>query len=131
MSENPSYEEVLQAYKNLQIQTRTNDPDELDLDDPKVQEVHNMFYDWKEKANANDPEINFKMTVLLVDAGFNAPEYLDEVANDFLLQDLVSIERALDIGNHTPEENKYLEKISNMIKAKRMEINSHLFEINY
>lgn len=87
--ESESYEAVrnqaIAAYKKFVEQGITN-PDDLDLDDPEVQEAHELFYQWQAQEEARvqgnkeaEHEFNLAKTTFYVDAGFTDPEYLDEV----------------------------------------------------
>ena len=108
------YEQVLEAYTQLQAVTQVSHPDDLDCNDPKVKRVEDMFYKWIEDGDISDHEFNYLVTMLRVRAGFNHPDYLDEIANDSLAQDLQNAESeqldelALKIRNTIEEINNKL-----------------------
>lgn len=86
-------QEVVNAYTKFVEQGVTN-PDRLDLKDPKVQEASRLFDRWQEQENkrvGSEKEAmlrsNVSRSMLYVDAGFTDPDYLDEVLNDWLVQD--------------------------------------------
>ncbi len=84
---------VIAAYRPF-IEAGTTNPDDLDLDDPEVQKANQLYDQWQDqvKNSANGPEAKIRadleITMFYVDAGFTDPDYLEEVANDFLDQDL-------------------------------------------
>jgi hypothetical protein len=89
-------EEAASAYKMFIDQGITN-PDDLDLDDPKVREANKLFYMWQDqedkKVGSNEElrlRNELKKTMFYVDAGFTDKDYLDEVLNDWLEQENVS-----------------------------------------
>lgn len=80
------------------------DPDDLPIDDPTVQAVFKVHDSWirvqtakAEKVGTAEAylEMSLKVTPFLVEAGFTDPAYVEEVVNDFLLQDLAQAE---DLG---------------------------------
>lgn len=130
MSENiPSPEE--QKYTREQVidafrvfpKRGFNSPDDLPLDDVDVISANALLQVWdnQQKATlqgANTPEANLEYTLsrstIYVDAGFTDPDYLDEVANDWLTQDL---QEAEDAG---------LVEVARKIQAKIDEIETKL-----
>jgi hypothetical protein len=102
----PQYtrEELVEAYKGLREKFSVESPDDLDLSDPEVAQVSNMMDEWaaqvmKEAAGSgvieDDIKASLNITTLMIDAGFSDPDYLEEVTDDFLAQDL---QRAQDAG---------------------------------
>jgi hypothetical protein len=78
-------------------------PEDLPLDDLDVIEAHRIYLAWSEEAMRRadqnpDPaakiDCSVSLTTLYIDAGFLDPSYLDEVANDLLLEDLGNAEDA-------------------------------------
>ena len=107
--------EVLKQFPEIGIKN----PDDLDLDDKRVQRVNEAVDNWyscidsRESVEA-DLEVSLSRSTLYVDAGFDDPAYLDEVANDWLLQDE---QRAL--------QHRLID-LAAKIHAKRDEINQTL-----
>jgi len=103
MSEVLSREDVINAWKPISAQG-FGDPaeiDELITGKPKTEEMlaaERLYDAWYEndQAKPKSPEealrSQFETTMLYVEAGFAGPEYLDEVANDWLAQDAESAE---------------------------------------
>jgi hypothetical protein len=98
-------------------------PDDLDRTDQEVKQAQERMFAYvnqeDEKAKqAKTPEAiyenRFDQATLEVDAGFTDPEYLDEVANDWLVQDE---QDARDIG---------LIDLGDKIQLKIDEINAQL-----
>lgn len=90
-------EQALQAFKAI-AETNPN-PDNLDRNDPAVQQADSLHENWMHKLDdecaGNDlaeAQANFAKTMFFVDAGFSEQKYLDEVANDWLEQDLQNAE---------------------------------------
>ena len=125
MSEVPSREDVINAWKPISAQG-FGDPaeiGELITGKPKTQEMLDaeQIYDaWykSEEAKPKSPEetlkFQFDTTMLYVEAGFTGADYLDEVANDWLVNDADSA-----------EEQGFTE-LATQINAKIDEINSKL-----
>lgn len=95
-------EQVTGAFKKFLDRGFTS-PDELPLDDPEVMEANDILDVWtkqeQEKAEAKgtieaDLQFNLDRSTIFIDAGFSDPNYLDEVANDWLLQNLQEAEEA-------------------------------------
>ena len=111
-------EEVIEVLKQFP-EAGIKNPDDLDLVDKRVQRVNEAvdnWYSWidsRESVEA-DLEVSLSRSTLYVDAGFDDPAYLDEVANDWLLQDEL---RALQNG---------LTQLAAKIHSKRDEINQKL-----
>ncbi len=110
MSENiPSPEEprftrgrVVDAFRKFPAKGITN-PDDLPPDDSEVISANGLLQVWDnqqkdEVKRLGTQEANLEYTLsrstIYVDAGFSDPDYLDEVANDWLAQDLQEAEDA-------------------------------------
>jgi len=69
-------------------------PDDLDITDPQVSKAYDMFETWRKHVERNSAtnrqlqKYNYQTTTLFVDAGFQDPSYLAEIADDLLPQDL-------------------------------------------
>lgn len=122
--EEPTFtrEQVIDAFRKFPRKGITN-PDDLPLDDSEVINANALLQVWdnQQKATAQrlgTPEANLEYTLsrstIYVDAGFSDPDYLDEVANDWLPQDL---QEAEDAG---------LTETARKIKAKIDEIETKL-----
>ena len=77
--------------------------DDLPLDDSEVISANTLLQVWDNQYKAEvqklgTPEANLEYTLsrstIYVDAGFSDPDYLDEVAHDWLAQDLQEAENA-------------------------------------
>ena len=89
-------------------------PINLDSNIPEVKEAEEMFYTWIKQGDAsNNLEFNHIVNMLQVQAGFHDLDYLDEIAHDFLPQDL---ERA-EYENENGKYNKLIKKIKESIKT--------------
>lgn len=117
-----SREQVIEAFSKFP-QRGINNPDDLSESDPEVIEANNLLDAWTKQAQSEaqrkaTPEANLEFTfdrsTIFVDAGFSDPDYLDEVANDWLAQDL---QEAEDAG---------LTEIASKIKVKIDQIEAHL-----
>ncbi|GAC1391323.1 MAG: hypothetical protein NVSMB46_03430 [Candidatus Saccharimonadales bacterium] len=94
-------------------------PDGLPHDDPEVVAAHRLYFDYCEnilqtQTNNLTPENSLNLSTIYVDAGFDDPDYLDEVANDWLTQDLLTAE--------TVGQTEMVEQI----RAKIDEINNRI-----
>jgi hypothetical protein len=121
--EHPSREQVIAAFRKF-IERGITNPDELDLNDPEVIEANRILDGWdadihKEAKEAGteeaDLEYSLNRSTVLTDAGFSDPEYLDEVAKDWLLEN--DLARAQGLG---------LDELAARIQAKIDEINARL-----
>lgn len=123
-SEIPQYnrEQVIAAFKKFP-QRGIDNPDDLPKADPEVIEANNILDAWTQQAQNEakrlaTPADNLKFTLdrstIFVDAGFSDPDYLDEVANDWLAQDL------------REAEDEGLTEIASRIQAKIDEIEAKL-----
>jgi len=123
-ADNPQYsrEQVLDSFKKF-TERGVTDPRNLDLSDPEVIEANKILNGWREQSarlidENRDPATSLEHTVehtaILVDAGFSDSDYLDEVANDWLAQDL---QTAIDQG---------LPEVAAKIQARIDEINDKL-----
>lgn len=110
---------VIEAFREFVDQGFVN-PDDLPSDDQEVINANELLQVWanQRKAEAERAgtleayfEFNLERSTLFVEAGFHDPYYLDEVANDWLVQDL---EEA---------RNKGLTEIAAKIQEKIAEIN--------
>ena len=115
-------EQVLAAFKKF-VDAGIVSPDDLSLNDPDVVSANAVLDLWAEAAQQQaeqDPAPDAALAYVLsrstvhVDAGFSDPDYLDEVANDWLDQDLQTAEKA------------GLPAVAAHIKAKIDEINASL-----
>ena len=123
--ESPHYtkDQVIAAFRGFIDRGLTN-PDDLDPDDPEVIEANHILDAWnaqlqKDAQEAGTPEADLEYALnrstIMVDAGFSDPEYLDEVANDWLG------------GNNLPEaEEKGFTELAAKIRAKIDEINKQV-----
>ncbi|MDP4038422.1 MAG: hypothetical protein Q8P54_00415 [bacterium] len=122
--ENPHYnrEQVIEVLKKF-VEKGVSNPDDLPLSNPEVVEANRVLDSWNERterlARENPTpgaalESQLSRSTVHVDAGFSDPEYLDEVANDWLAQDLQTA------------EDQGLTETAAKIQAKRDEINSKL-----
>lgn len=122
--EEPEYsrEQVVDAFKKFPERGITN-PDDLPLDDSDVISANALLQVWDNQQKAKvrklgtpeaDLEYTLERSIIYVDAGFSDPDYLDEVANDWLAQDLQIAE---DTG---------LTEIASRIQAKIDEIETKL-----
>ncbi len=120
----PQYnrEQVIESFRKFP-QRGIHSPDDLPETDPEVIEANNILDAWAQQAQgeaqrAGTPEANleftFERSTIFVDAGFSDPDYLDEVVNDWLAQDL---QEAEDAG---------LIDIASKIQAKIAEIEAQL-----
>ncbi len=91
-----SREQVLAAFRKLATKDGL-DPADLDSNDPEVVAANKLHDAWVEqeenKAKAAGSSAarllkNLDLTTIFVDAGFNDREYMEDVANDWLSQDL-------------------------------------------
>lgn len=72
-------------------------PDDLSLYDTEVSQAHAILDAWTSQAQIDaarkgtreaDLQFSLEHTTIFVDAGFSDPDYLDDIANDLLAQDL-------------------------------------------
>lgn len=124
LSEIPQYnrEQVIEAFRKFPQRGIVN-PADLPGSDPEVIEANNILDAWTRKTQdeaqrlatpAANLEFALARSTTLVDAGFSDPDYLDEVAHDWLAQDL---QEAEDGG---------LTKIASKIQARIDEIEAKL-----
>jgi len=128
-------EQVVEAFRKFPARGIAN-PDDLPLDDSEVISANALLQVWDNQQKAEVqrlgiPEANLEYTLsrstIYVDAGFSDPDYLDEVANDWLAQDL---QKAKDAGL-TEMAQRIRAKIDE-IETKREPVQSleaRLFEI--
>lgn len=119
-----SRDEVVQSLHEI-AQRGVLHPDELDPSDPDVARAHELLFLYTQQENDRVKRLGtmaalclsiFEETTLEVDAGFTHPQYVEEVANDWLVQDE---ETALSYG---------LFELADKIRRKRDELNKHLIE---
>lgn len=126
-TEIPRYnrEQVIEAFRKFP-KRGINNPDDLSESDPEVVEANNLLDAWTKQAQSEaqrkaTPEANLEFTfdrsTIFVDAGFLDRDYLDEVANDWLAQDL---QVAKDAG---------FTEIASKIQAKIDQIESQLTQL--
>lgn len=126
-SEPPQYnrEQVIGAFRKFP-QRGINNPEDLSESDPEVIGANNILDAWTRQAQdrtqklatpAANLEFTFDRSTIFVDAGFSDPDYLDEVAHDWLAQDL---QEAEDQG---------LADMASKIQAKIAEIEAKLLEV--
>ncbi|QQG43779.1 MAG: hypothetical protein HYW45_02035 [Candidatus Daviesbacteria bacterium] len=103
-SEKPRFtrEQVVDAFRKFPPKGIAS-PDDLPLNDPEVISANAVLQVWDNQQKAEvqrlgTQEANLEYTLsrstIHVDAGFSDPDYLDEVANDWLAQDLQEAEDA-------------------------------------
>jgi hypothetical protein len=119
--------QVIDGFRGFVERGITN-PDDLDLNDPEVIEANRILDIWDaeqrklveeaENRLAAELEYNLSRSTMLVDAGFSDPDYLDEVANDWLG------------GNDLPDAQAAgLTEVADKIQARIDEINNRLNQI--
>jgi hypothetical protein len=92
-------DQVIAAYQGLVARGFAH-PDELPLDDPEMQRATEMEEAWggllEGRAHTAEEKARCDLSryTVLVDAGFRDPEFLDEVANDWLVNTLAAAEEA-------------------------------------
>jgi hypothetical protein len=115
-------DQVLAAFKKF-VDRGIASPDDLPLDDPEVVSANAVLDSWGAEAQrraeqnpASDANLEYSLSrsTVHVDAGFDDPDYLEEVANDWLANDLQEAEEA------------GLTAIAGRIKSKIDEINARL-----
>lgn len=99
-AKSPDFEELQNNFGRLAEKYGPIDPSLLPDDDPDVTAAYSMFETWTSNENKRinalpDGEItlerarsSFIATKLMAEAGFADPSYIDDVANDWLMQDL-------------------------------------------
>lgn len=117
--------EVISAYRRFVEQGITN-PDDLDLNNPEVQEANELFDQWQKqedaRAKGNEESmyrVNLAKTMLFVDAGFTDPDYLDEILRDQLNQDAQDVEKQSDNPERVETRRRIAEamkKVRNLLK---------------
>ena len=99
-------------------------PDNLDSNDPRIAQSESAVLAWIEqeqvianKTGTLEAELSMNLTVstIYIDAGYHNQDYLDEIANDWLVQDE---ETAIGAG---------LTKLAETIREKREKINTLAF----
>jgi hypothetical protein len=114
---------VIDTFRKF-VERGATDPADLDLSDPEVIEANRIHDSWdtEQQKIAGEAgtleaklESSLSRSTVMVDAGFSDPDYLDEVANDWLG------------GNDLPDaEQAGLTEVTAKIQAKIDEINSRL-----
>lgn len=114
-------EEVVNVYKKF-VEQGIKNPDDLDLESAEVKEANELFNRWveQEEARAEGNEelmlrTSLAKTMLFVDAGFTDPDYLDEVLNDWLVQDAQEAEKQ----NDNPERVETRRQIAEAMRKIR------------
>ncbi|MEK7608242.1 MAG: hypothetical protein AAB495_01555 [Patescibacteria group bacterium] len=89
-------DQVLSAYRRIR-ERGFRSPDHVPLDDPEAEAAQRLRDAWSsgEEARATATgsrearlQHNLDQTMLMIEAGFDDPRYLAEVASEFLVQDL-------------------------------------------
>ena len=124
-------DEAMSAYKKF-IDKGVTTPDKLDLDDPEVIEANKKFDEWREqedKKAAGNPELELRndlaKTMFYIDAGFTDKDYLEEVLDDWLVQDTLDTGKESDNPERAKTRALYAEainKIRNLLKKKTNKI---------
>lgn len=118
-------EQVVDAFKAFTKKGFTN-PDDLPLDDTDVISANALLQVWSNQRQLEarrigtlkaELEFTLERTTIYFDAGFSDPPYLDEVAHDWLAQDLQAAE---DAG---------LNDVATRIQAKIDEIEAKLKQV--
>jgi len=100
-------------------------PDQLDDSDPETAQAFQLFFgyakqrqDYAKSIGTQEAELetSLDLSTVRTDAGFNDPEYIDEVVNDWLAQDE---QKAL---------NNDLEELAVKIRNKTIELKSKIGE---
>lgn len=124
--QNPQYtrEHVLEGLRKLS-EKGIKRPEDLSPSDPDAIEAERILDEWRAQSTrraeeSQDPFAkylnNLEQITIFVDAGFSDPDYLDEVAKDWLAQDL---QEAIDDG---------LPEVAAKIQAKIDEIEAKLVQ---
>jgi hypothetical protein len=120
--QNSSRDQVIASFRKV-VERGIANPDDLDLTDPGVIEANRVLDTWDAEqrriateAGTLEADLEYALdrSTILLDAGFSDPDYLYEVANDWLKGDLT---RA-SIGG--------LPELAAKIQAKIDEINARL-----
>lgn len=119
MNADQTKEAALFGYKKFVDAGATN-PADVPTDAPE----HELFYEWQKQldARAGDDEekqkqASIEKTMFYIDAGFNDPDYLDEVLNDWLAQDAEEAEKDSD----NPARQETRRQIANaMLKVRKI-----------
>ena len=115
-------EQVIETFRKFPQRGLVN-PDTLPVSDAEVVAANSILDSWAKQAQdeatkkgtpAANLEFTFERSTIFVDAGFTDHDYLDEVAKDWLAQDL---QEAEDLG---------LTEMATRIQAKIDEIESRL-----
>lgn len=90
--ENYSREQVIELLRSARERTGVRHPDDPGFDDPAIE----AYLAWCSQANpytgvlppkAAEHSWNLDMTLAYFDAGFDDPDFLDELVREFLVQD--------------------------------------------
>lgn len=121
--EHSQRDQVISAFRKF-VDQGIKSPDDLDLDNPEVIEANRILDNWNanrveeaESSGTQEARLEYSLdrSTVLIDAGFSDEDYLDEVANDWLLQ------------NDLPEaEAAGLSEIAAKIRARADEINKQI-----
>lgn len=93
---------VVAAFTALAEQYPESDPADLPMEQLQTAEAYRMFDAWRQqeaqRAAADGIEstlrCSYLSTILFVEAGFHNPDYVECVANDWLIQDLEKADEA-------------------------------------
>lgn len=98
--------ELVNLFAKLRQEKGAKHPDEHEFnDDPKVIKANDKFFAWVKQEDAKADKAGTQKAhfenllskdLFYVDAGFDDPDYLDEVASEFLSQDLDDAESVTD-----------------------------------
>ncbi|NTW45999.1 MAG: hypothetical protein HGB18_03000 [Candidatus Moranbacteria bacterium] len=96
-------EDVINIYRKF-IDRGIKDPEALNSEnDPEVREAHELYFKYLDQLDAlaqGDEEAELRnnvfKTLLYIDAGFDDPEYLDKVLNNWLVRDAERAEKLSD-----------------------------------
>lgn len=121
--ENPKInrQEIVNLFARLRLEKGVRHPDDPGFnEDPEVKMANSMFFAWVEQEDAKTGKIGTRKAyfesllskdLFYVDAGFDDPDYLDEVASEFLASDLDNAEGVTD-EDLSETINKFREKIA-------------------
>ena len=112
-----SKDTVIAAYRKL-VERGFKTPHGLDPEDPDVIEAERLFDAWDEQESQDPNKYhrhNFEKTKLFVDAGFDDPEYLDEILNNHRT-DAVDLDKDSSDSALVQLRNEYAQELLKMRK---------------